>query len=115
MASTSTAQSSGAAPLGSAASHDGTDAPNPPAWSDGKRYAWLLGLVVPMLPLLAWGLVEATGMGFFWFLGPLVVFALFPLLDLLVGTDQENPPDSVIAWLEEDRYYRWCTTTAFPN
>jgi alkane 1-monooxygenase len=85
-----------------------------PTWRDGKRYAWLLGLLVPSLPLMAWGLVEATGLGVFWFVGPAVVFGLFPLLDLLIGTDQENPPDSVIAWLEEDRYYRWCTYLYIP-
>ena len=43
----------------------------PPAtWSDPKRYAWLLGLLVPLLPFMAWGLVEATGLGVFWFWGP---------------------------------------------
>jgi len=78
-----------------------------PTWRDGKRYAWLLGLLVPSLPLGAWALVEATGLGVFWFLGPAVVFGLFPILDLIVGADADNPPDSVIAWLEEDRYYRW--------
>ena len=30
-------------------------------WRDRKRYAWLLGLIVPTLPFLAWGLVELTG------------------------------------------------------
>ena len=84
------------------------------AWRDGKRYAWLLGLLVPSLPLMAWGLVEATGLGIFWFIGPAVVFGLFPVLDLLIGTDQDNPPDNVIAWLEEDRYYRWCTYLYIP-
>ncbi|MGI8558835.1 MAG: alkane 1-monooxygenase [Solirubrobacteraceae bacterium] len=85
-----------------------------PGWRDGKRYAWLLGLLVPSLPLLAWGLASATGLDVFWFLGPLIVFGLFPVLDLLVGTDAENPPDGVIAWLEEDRYYRWCTYAYLP-
>lgn len=30
------------------------------AWRDGKRYAWLLGLFVPTLPFLAWGLDSPT-------------------------------------------------------
>src|SRR5919197_5478216 len=84
------------------------------AWRDGKRYAWLLGLLVPTLPFIAWGLVEATGVGIFWFSGPLIVFGLFPLLDVLVGTDEANAPDSVIKWLEQDRYYRWCTYAFLP-
>jgi alkane 1-monooxygenase len=85
-----------------------------PAWRDAKRYAWLLGLLVPVLPFGAWGLVELTGWGVFWLMGPFVVFGIFPVLDVLIGTDSENPPDSVIAWLEQDRYYRWCTYAFLP-
>ncbi len=83
-------------------------------WHDRKRYAWLLGLIVPLLPFISWGLVEATGLGVFWFYGPALIFAVFPLLDLLVGLDASNPPDSVIKWLEQDRYYRWCTYAFLP-
>ena len=86
----------------------------PASWRDGKRYAWLLGLFVPTMPFLAWGLVEATGSPIFWFLGPLVVFGVFPLIDLAIGKDATNPPDSVIKWLEQDRYYRWCTYLYLP-
>lgn len=86
----------------------------PASWKDGKRYAWLLGLIVPMAPFMAWGLVEATGIGFFWFLGPLLVFGIFPVLDLVIGVDADNPPDSVLKWLEQDRYYRWCTYAFLP-
>jgi alkane 1-monooxygenase len=90
------------------------DALEAPRWHDSKRYAWLLGLVVPLLPFISWGLVEVTGLGVFWFYGPVLIFGLFPLLDLLVGLDASNPPDSVIKWLEQDRYYRWCTYLFLP-
>jgi alkane 1-monooxygenase len=86
----------------------------PARWRDPKRYLWLLGLFVPTLPFLAWGLVELTGLGVFWFYGPFLVFAIFPLADLLVGMDAQNPPDSAIKWLEQDRYYRWCTYLYIP-
>jgi alkane 1-monooxygenase len=84
------------------------------SWRDPKRYLWLLGLVVPTLPFLAWGLVELTGLGIFWFYGPVLVFGIFPLLDLVVGLDARNPPESVIKALEQDRYYRWCTYAYIP-
>jgi alkane 1-monooxygenase len=84
------------------------------AWRDPKRYAWLLGLIVPTLPFLAWALVHLTGIAAFWFYGPVLVFAIFPLLDLAIGMDARNPPDSVIKWLEQDRYYRWCTYLYLP-
>ncbi|MHB1537423.1 MAG: alkane 1-monooxygenase [Solirubrobacteraceae bacterium] len=94
---------------------DGTTAP-PQAvrWRDGKRYAWLLGLIVPLLPFIAYGLVQASGTGAFWFFGPFLVFVIFPVLDLLRGLDATNPPDDVIKWLEQDRYYRWCTYAFLP-
>ena len=86
----------------------------PTTWHDGKRYAWLLGLLVPTLPFIAYGLVHLTGWGAMWFFGPVLVFGIFPLADLIVGMDAANPPDSVIKWLEQDRYYRWCTYAFLP-
>jgi alkane 1-monooxygenase len=87
---------------------------NPARWSDPKRYAWLLGILVPLAPFMAWGWVSLTGVGAFWYLGPVLVFVLFPLLDLAVGMDATNPPDSILKWLEQDRYYRWCTYLFIP-
>jgi len=87
---------------------------SPATWRDGKRYAWLLGLIVPLLPFIAYGYVELTGLGVFWWSGPILVFGVFSLLDVIVGMDAENPPDSVIKWLEQDRYYRWCTYAFIP-
>jgi len=83
-------------------------------WTDSKRYAWLLGLLVPGLPFMAWALVEATGVGLLWFFGPLFVFGVMPVLDRVIGDDTANPPDSVVQWLEQDRYYRWCTYLYLP-
>jgi alkane 1-monooxygenase len=83
-------------------------------WHDPKRYAWLLGLVVPTLPFITWGLVELTGVGVLWFYGPVLVFGIFPLLDLAIGMDARNPPDDMIKSLEQDRYYRWCTYLYLP-
>jgi alkane 1-monooxygenase len=87
---------------------------DPPAWRDGKRYTWMLGLLVPTLPFIVYGLVHLTGVGLFWFGGPLLIFGVFPPLDLLIGFDAQNPPDSVLKWLERDRYYRWCTFAFLP-
>jgi alkane 1-monooxygenase len=87
---------------------------NPATWRDPKRYAWLLGLIVPFAPFIAFGLVHATGLDFLWFFGPLLIFVLFPLLDIAIGLDSRNPPDSVLKWLEQDRYYRWCTYVFIP-
>src|SRR3712207_3641417 len=37
-----------------------------------------------------------------------------PVLDTVIGKDSANPPDSVLKWLEQDRYYRWCTYAFLP-
>jgi alkane 1-monooxygenase len=87
---------------------------NPATWSDPKRYAWLLGIIVPLAPFMAWGAVALTGFAGFWLLGPVLVFIVFPLLDIAVGLDATNPPDSVLKFLEQDRYYRWCTYVFIP-
>jgi len=87
---------------------------NPADWTDGKRYAWMLGIVVPLAPFFAWFYWSLTGFGGFWFMGPFLVFVLFPLLDIAIGMDPTNPPDSVLKFLEQDRYYRWCTYLFIP-
>ena len=83
-------------------------------WRDTKRYAWLLGTIIPAIPFLAWGLVEWTGSDLFWYFGPVFVFGLIPLIDLVVGRDPNSPPDEVIDSLENDRYYRWVTYAFIP-
>jgi alkane 1-monooxygenase len=87
---------------------------NPADWTDGKRYAWLLGIVVPLAPFFAYLYWSLTGIGAFWFIGPVLVFVIFPLLDFAIGMDSTNPPDSVLKFLEQDRYYRWCTYLFIP-
>ena len=83
-------------------------------WTDGKRHLWLLGLVVPVLPFLAWGLVTWTGLGLFWFLGPIFIFVVIPLIDFFAGLDRTNPPDDMLEALDKDRYYRWITYLYLP-
>ncbi|MHC0428885.1 alkane 1-monooxygenase [Streptomyces sp. O3] len=90
-------------------------APTPePHWRDPKRYYWLFGLVVPAFPFIAWGLVTVTGAGFFWWSGIIVLYVVFPVVDQMIGKDSVNPPDRALAWLERDRYYRWCTYLYLP-
>lgn len=87
---------------------------NAATWKDSKRYAWLLGLIIPFAPFIAWASVAVTGFEGFWFVGPLFVFGVLPLLDIAIGVDPSNPPDSILKWLEQDRYYRWCTYLFIP-
>ncbi len=83
-------------------------------WRDGKRYLWIMGAVMPLVPFAAWALVAATGLDLFWWFGPVFVFGVIPLVDLLTGLDRNNPPDEVIESLENDKYYRWVTYAFIP-
>ncbi|WP_420752534.1 alkane 1-monooxygenase [Rhodococcus sp. O3] len=100
------------------------DRPQPtPAqqWRDRKRYLWLLGLVPPTAIFVATALVWAFGqLGWsavapvWWWIGPLLVYVILPILDRFFGPDGQNPPDEVMERLAADRYYRYCTYAYIP-
>lgn len=79
---------------------------NAPAWTDGKRYLWMLGFTVMLLPLTGVQLAQATGWPLFYWFAPLFIYTVIPFLDWVIGTDANNPPESAVATLERDRYYR---------
>jgi hypothetical protein len=49
----------------------------------------------------------------FW-IGPILLFVLLPLLDLRFGPDGQNPPDEVMEALEADKHYRRCIYLYLP-
>ncbi len=81
---------------------------------DPKRYLWILSTVAPGCALLPAQLVEFTGLALFWWIGPIVVFGVIPILDIAVGCDGSSPRDEDYAALSNDRYYRWCTFLFLP-
>ncbi|WP_375482828.1 alkane 1-monooxygenase [uncultured Jatrophihabitans sp.] len=92
----------------------GTTSAARPQWRDRKRYLWLLGTVVPLFLFLGWGLVNLTGSPVFWWIGPMIIYVLIPSLDLVIGDDASNAPEEAVAWLDQDRYYRWVTYLFLP-
>ncbi len=94
----------------------------PPQWRDSKRYLWLWGLFAPTglftiaVPLI-WGLNQLGWHRLaevpFW-LGPVLVYIVIPLADLFFGPDGDNPPDEVMEYLENDKYYRYLTYLYLP-
>lgn len=86
------------------------------SWQDGKRYLWLLSPGIPVLaltllliyqfvwswPVLLWG-------------GPILVYMLIPFADWVIGTDTNNPPESAVQALEDDRYYRLIVYAYIPT
>lgn len=93
---------------------DPAAAPVERPWHDPRRPFWPLALIVPLLPFLAGGLVALTGWSGFWWIGPVLIFGLMPLLDRALGLDTLNPPEGATAALDADRYYRRLTYAYLP-
>ena len=83
-------------------------------WTDRKRYLWIMGAIIPLIPISMWGLYALTDSTLAWYFGPVFVFVFIPLFDLMAGLDPDNPPDEVLEALEEDRFYRWVTYAFIP-
>ena len=82
-----------------------SDAPARP-YRDRKRWAWLLSVAVPTIVLIGPLLMLRTGDARLLWLPVGFFYLVAPLLDLLLGEDRSNPPESAVPALEADRYYR---------
>jgi alkane 1-monooxygenase len=107
------------------------DVANPLEWRDKKRYLWLLGLIPPTALFVGIGIItlsnwlghtfdnpvtnaiSAISPVWYW-IGPLLVYGLLPVLDVFFGPDGANPPDEIMEQLENDKYYRYCTYAYVP-
>ncbi|TSD99984.1 alkane 1-monooxygenase [Skermania sp. ID1734] len=90
-------------------------------WRDRKRYLWLMGLIPPSCVFLGTFLVWAFNeLGWtavaptWWWMGPILLYVILPILDIFFGPDGQNPPDEVMEQLENDKYYRYCTYIYIP-
>jgi len=75
-------------------------------WADGKRLMWLLSPAIPVAALIFQVLAIVTGQGLWCWALPALFYGIVPVLDLLIGVDRINAPESAVAHLEGDRYYR---------
>lgn len=75
------------------------------AWQD-KRWWWLLSPAIPLV--FTASLLAFVWSGQWWcmLLAPLVIHVLLPLLDRVFGEDFSNPPESAVAQLDGDVFYR---------
>jgi alkane 1-monooxygenase len=83
-------------------------------YSDRKRYAWLLSILVPCIVGIGPALMLGTGQAWTLWLPAVFFYGLAPLLDRLLGEDLSNPPESAVAALDADPYYRWITYLLVP-
>lgn len=83
-------------------------------YRDNKRYLWALSVFLPLFPLLGLFLYVQTNSQ--WLLGVPLLFSyvMIPVLDWVIGSDPNNPPEEIVPQLEEDRYYRLLTWITVP-
>jgi alkane 1-monooxygenase len=83
-------------------------------YRDRKRLWWALSVVFPLLPFVGLAAHRMSGWQIALGLPLLISYGLMPLLDALIGEDENNPPEGVVPQLEADRYYRWLTWATVP-
>jgi alkane 1-monooxygenase len=86
----------------------------PVSWRDRKRRAWALSVAWPLLPLLGLAGHHVSGMELAIGLPLVISYGLMPLLDALIGEDENNPPEAVVPQLDADRWYRALTWATVP-
>jgi alkane 1-monooxygenase len=88
--------------------------PAPEVYRDPKRWVWWFSLAVPAL--IGLGPLMMLWQGDPWMLClPLVfLYVAVPLADALLGEERSNPPESAVAQLDADTYYRYITYALVP-
>ena len=83
-------------------------------YRDKKRWLWSMSVLYPLQPFIGIWLYLETGTEA-WLLLPLALsYILAPLLDVILGEDENNPPEEVVLQLDADRYYRFLTYLVVP-
>ena len=81
---------------------------------DRKRWLWIISVLTPSFPAIGALLLWMTGNPL-WALLPLAVYyGLVPLIDTLVGSDPNNPPEAIVEALSSDQYYRTLLFVSIP-
>ena len=81
---------------------------------DGKRRFWLLSVLYPLQPFTGIALHAATGNELWLLLPFLLSYGIAPILDMILGEDENNPPEEIVMQLDRDPYYRRLTYIVVP-
>jgi alkane 1-monooxygenase len=84
------------------------------SYRDRKRAWWALSVVYPLVPFAGLAAHHASGHEIGLALPLFISYGLMPLLDALIGEDENNPPEAVVPQLDADRWYRWLTWATVP-
>ena len=90
------------------------DTSQPSAPPSAKRHLWLVSLLYPVLPLVALGVVLATGQQGWAWLTTAIVFGLIPVLDQLIGEDTNDVLGLMEDEAQQSRFYRFMVHGLLP-
>ena len=79
---------------------------------DRKRWLWLLSAIYPLQTLVPVWLHHVSGNESWFVLLFVANFIVLPLLDMIIGKDENNPPEAVVMQLNRDHYDRYLTYAA---
>jgi alkane 1-monooxygenase len=84
------------------------------SYRDNKRYLWMISTLYPVYPLFGVALYLQWQLEWLLFLPLLFIYTLLPLIDWLIGRDNNNPPEEIVTQLQADTYYKWLTVVTVP-
>jgi len=74
-------------------------------YTEPKRWLWSIVLLFILIPLPVFYLYVQTGNPWVLITPLLVSYLVLPIIDYVVGTDKNNPPEELVAQLEADPHY----------
>jgi alkane 1-monooxygenase len=74
-------------------------------WQD-KRWLWLFSPAIPLAFTSSLVAFVLSGQWWCMLLAPMVIHVFLPVLDRVFGEDFSNPPESAVAQLDQDLFYR---------
>jgi len=86
----------------------------PAVYRDPKRYWYLLSIFWPLVPVIGIWAALSTGWGILYGTTLILWYGIVTGLDILLGKDEANPPDSAMTGLEADGYYRFLAYLTVP-
>jgi len=83
-------------------------------YKDTKKWLWLLSVIYPTILLPSIYFHYKTNNALFLFYPFFITYFVTPILDTLIGEDNNNPPEEVLSELENEKYYRLLTFFTIP-
>lgn len=83
-------------------------------YRDKKKYFWPIASALGLMPVYGIALYYQTGAALWLWLTPIFFYGFIPVIEVLFGEDETNPPREAIPGLRDDKFYRWSAFAGLP-